>query len=497
MRKLGPHIQRSSPSAAEWARKAWIVKSMDDVDMLRLARPGAITIYRRYYEHQDTSRNGAEVAAEIVEKLHGFVPTFIELYNEHEAYLQTGLENHVRFTREATDYLHARGCKVLGFSFNVGGPEMQDWVYLRQQRYAGVDAIGLHEYWANQGFTQWRALRHRLVHQWTEGDHPPFVISECGRDAIVEEGATGRGWRAQGVMDEQYAEELEQYDAELCKDDYVIGGTVFTAGPYDGWLDFSTDGLSERFSYGDTPLSVWTPQPAPVPTPTPEPPPTPESKSIALAVFPALQAYNRYVKYTSDEWSATRWQADRLVEQARAKGINVKAFHRQSDIPSSTAQLQVQQDEGYDWLMAQPETVKIGLNLHTDSGTISHTYGIYTTRWDARSHSLADALSIAVQRVLTTQSRAVFAKLGTIDYNTYLFSTRSKEGSIPVLLELCSHQSERDLDALWAAGAGLSAALVDALIAWVSGTPDVADVQTQLDNALAKLSAIRTIVGVT
>ncbi len=265
MYKLGPHIQRSSPSAAEWARKAWIVKSMDDVDMLRLARPRAITIFRKYYEFQDTARNGAEVAAEIVEKLHGFVPSYIELYNEHEAYLQTGLENHVRFTREATDYLHARGYKVLGFSFNVGGPEMQDWVYLRQQRYAGVDAIGLHQYWANKGFTEWRALRHRLVHQWTEGDHPPFVISECGRDAIVEEGATGRGWRAQGVMDEQYAEELEQYDAELCKDDYVIGGTVFTAGPYAGWLDFSTDGLSERFGYGDTPLQIWTPDPTPQP----------------------------------------------------------------------------------------------------------------------------------------------------------------------------------------------------------------------------------------
>jgi len=204
---------------------------------------------------------------------------------------------------------------------------------------------------------------------------------------------------------------------------------------------------------------------------------------IALAVFPALQAYNRYAKYGSDEWSAMAWQADRMVEQAIARGINARAFHRPSDTASATTQLVAQQDEGYAWLMAQPQSRKIGVNFHTDSGDFSHTFGIFAPRTGADSQRMADVLSRKVQAVLGTADRRVFSKLGTTDYDTYIFATHAKVPA--VLLELCSHQHERDLDALWTAGSGLAMAMVDGVIEWAA--PAVTDWRAEAERLRQQL----------
>ena len=204
---------------------------------------------------------------------------------------------------------------------------------------------------------------------------------------------------------------------------------------------------------------------------------------IALAVFPALQAYNRYAKYGSDEWSAMAWQADRMVEQAIARGINARAFHRPSDTASATTQLVAQQDEGYAWLMAQPQSRKIGVNFHTDSGDFSHTFGIFAPRTGADSQRLADILSRKVQAVLGTADRRVFSQLGTTDYDTYIFATHAK--SPACLIELCSHQHERDLDALWAAGSGLAMAMVDGVIEWAA--PAVTDWRAEAERLRQQL----------
>lgn len=248
--KLGPHVQFETSPAMDWARVAPIVKELDTTNALRAAPPGAITIFRKYYEFQDINRSGADVANEILGALGGFHPSYVELFNETKQRVGDGLERHVEFTREAVDVLHRAGVAVAGFSFSTGQPEggfvpnfsgTDDWLYLRDQGFAGVDSVAIHEYWGHQGFTLWNALRHRKVHEWLGGQHPPFVITECGRDA-VEGGAAG--WLASGISAEQYLQELVAYDYAIQQDPYMIGGTPFTAGAAGGkWLYFDVDTL--------------------------------------------------------------------------------------------------------------------------------------------------------------------------------------------------------------------------------------------------------------
>lgn len=154
--KLGPHVLASTSLAMDWARAAPIVKQLDVTNALSAAPPGAITIFRKYYKFQDINRNGADVANEILAALGGFRPSYAELFNEWAQRLGNGLERHVEFTREAVDVLHRAGVAVAGFSFSTGQPEggfvpnfsgPDDWLYLRDQGFAGVDAIALHEYW--------------------------------------------------------------------------------------------------------------------------------------------------------------------------------------------------------------------------------------------------------------------------------------------------------------------------------------------------------------
>jgi N-acetyl-anhydromuramyl-L-alanine amidase AmpD len=68
---------------------------------------------------------------------------------------------------------------------------------------------------------------------------------------VIEEGATGRGWKEHGITAEAYLQELADLDAELQKDDYVLGATVFTAGPNDDWRDFDVDEFADRVEYTD------------------------------------------------------------------------------------------------------------------------------------------------------------------------------------------------------------------------------------------------------
>ena len=80
----------------------------------------------------------------------------------------------------------------------------------------------------------------------------PLVISEAGVDGLVSNrpGPTkARGWydfrsywRDNGLGDDavkEYLRELSWYDSEMQQDSYVIGCTVFTAGPMnDDWESY-------------------------------------------------------------------------------------------------------------------------------------------------------------------------------------------------------------------------------------------------------------------
>lgn len=248
--RMGPHVIKATGDALNWARQAPIVKALNDPSPLRAARPDAIKIYRKFFPVQDINRPGGEVVDEVMAALGDAPCDLIELYNETAQHQYENLDRYITFHEEATSWLetlrphlvsHRQHIQILGYSFSTGCPEQEDWELLRSRNYGGVKVIGIHEYWGRQGFTEWHALRHRNAHKWTEGDHPPFCITECGIDAI--EGGT-KGWKLMpGLTGQQYLDQLKGYDAEIGKDAYVVGATPFTAGPTPDWSNFETDSL--------------------------------------------------------------------------------------------------------------------------------------------------------------------------------------------------------------------------------------------------------------
>jgi len=251
--KLGPHAIHPTADVLTWARVAPVVKALDDTMALRQSQHATVRVYRRYFAQQDVNRHGADVAADVLHALGDAPATHIELFNETAQRVGEGLERHVQMTREAVDYL-ARvrpNLTLVAFCFSTGQPEEADWRYLREHGYGGAKVIGLHEYWGTQGFTPWHALRHRTAHQWTQGDHPPFLVTECGRDRV--EGGKG-GWKADGLAPAAYLRELFSYETALLADPYVIAATPFTGGPSPDWANFDTDPISDRLAAASTPL---------------------------------------------------------------------------------------------------------------------------------------------------------------------------------------------------------------------------------------------------
>lgn len=268
--KLGPHVIIPTAAALRWAEHAPVVKAIDTVLPFERAPDRALRIFRHYFTSEEQrTLSGYELAQHIIAALGRYrhPRLVVELINEPSITNATEAQALLERTRHATRVLHSAGLKVAGFSFSTGAPgDLALWDVLRAGDYAGVDYVALHEYWGNQGFTPWHALRHRLVHERTQGDHPPFLITECGRDAVEGGGA---GWQLSGISAAWYLSELEQYAELLDADGYVHGATVFTAGPTDDWWAFDVDGLvdglvhlTEHWSIGGTamdyvPRDVW------------------------------------------------------------------------------------------------------------------------------------------------------------------------------------------------------------------------------------------------
>jgi hypothetical protein len=266
--KIGPHITRSTPQGAAWARRAAIVKSLDDVGPLIAAPDWAIRIYRHVWQSQDdAARLGGEwMADELISRLGGYVHPrlYVEIVNEWKQGLDE-LPLLCDISEAATRRLHASGYKVAGFCFSSGNPTTwQHWDYLKGRGFCGVDLIALHEYWAAAGFSTWNALRYRRVHDYLRGQHPPFVVTECGRDAIAGEGGEGKpGWQLQTVSAEDYARELLAYAAELERDPYVVGATAYALGTWNDFRAFDLEVIAPLMPAADGPITVANPPPLP------------------------------------------------------------------------------------------------------------------------------------------------------------------------------------------------------------------------------------------
>ena len=181
------------------------------------------------------------------------------------------------FEAERTRLLAAAGVRSCVGNFSTGQPPLELWPAFFPALQAARDHngyLGLHEYSApevwfasgphqledgvDEGDEGWLTLRYRKVYRnflQPAGLDLPLVITETGVDGQVagRPGPEGKGWkdfadywRAEGLASTTgegfYIEQLAWYDAELVKDDYVIGAAIYTlAGPR-GWESFEIHG---------------------------------------------------------------------------------------------------------------------------------------------------------------------------------------------------------------------------------------------------------------
>ena len=232
MSKVSPHIILSTDSAMAWARHASIVKTVDQIAPLQAAPDSAVRIFRPFGTDPSDVAGSVNTA---IGRLSG--------YRHPQLYVELWVLAHPTAPQmaEAVRLLHAAGVKAAMGGWGSGDYSADDWAAARA---SGADLITVQAYWASAGFTPWNALRYRQF--WKPGD-APVIISECGRDE-VRDGPNGTmigqpGWQNCGITGEQYVAELAAYDAEIVKDSYVLGATVFTAGPTSDWAKFSTDSL--------------------------------------------------------------------------------------------------------------------------------------------------------------------------------------------------------------------------------------------------------------
>jgi GH25 family lysozyme M1 (1,4-beta-N-acetylmuramidase) len=154
-------------------------------------------------------------------------------------------------------YIRGAGRVPVVGDFAVGNPELADWQHygLMAQgirAYAGL--LGLHEYGPLDGFNalRYRQVSRELARIGYSGIR--MVITECGGDyAGGHTPFRGDYWG--GDVGRYYREWCAPYAAEIARDDYLVGATLFTVGDGAGaWplFDVNGSGLIDLISAGDT-----------------------------------------------------------------------------------------------------------------------------------------------------------------------------------------------------------------------------------------------------
>ena len=201
-----------------------------------------------------------------------------ESYNEPIVTNEAQMASLARFEAERTRLLAKAGVASCIGNFGAGQPALELWPAFypaleAAKTYGGY--LALHEYsapylWfgsganqlnpeANEGDEGWLTLRYRKVYRnylQPAGLAIPLVITEAGVDGLVGNRpgpGDARGWRdfasfwrAQGDVGNTdfgfYMEQLAWYDAELQKDDYVIGAAIFALAGSKGWQSYEIGG---------------------------------------------------------------------------------------------------------------------------------------------------------------------------------------------------------------------------------------------------------------
>lgn len=252
-----------------------VIKGVDDFGFLAEVEqesPNTIIIGRRNCACQEYVGNPEEEARKFVQiqlRQYQLNPAidFWEGWNEPDP----GLERmawYARFEQERVRELARYGFRAAVGGFATGVPEMDEFELFipaieTAMEYGGI--LSLHEYSApvmTYGYGSalpgypYHADRGSLTfrYRWyyeelliPRGLVIPLIISEAGIDGIIgnrpgppglgwadfQEYAVQEGWGSTG--DEAFINQLAWYDAGVRQDDYVLGFTIFTAGPVAQW----------------------------------------------------------------------------------------------------------------------------------------------------------------------------------------------------------------------------------------------------------------------
>ena len=202
-----------------------------------------------------------------------------ESYNEPVVGNEAQMASYARFEAERVRLLARAGVKSCIGNFSAGHPDLKLWPAFfpaLEAAKAHGGYLALHEYSApylwfaygpnqvdpqgNEGDEGWLTLRYRKAYRHylqPANLAIPLVVTETGIDGGGGSQRPGpadaQGWRdfisfwqSEGRVSTTpfgfYVEQLAWYDAELAKDDYVIGAAIFVLAGPQGWPSFDIGG---------------------------------------------------------------------------------------------------------------------------------------------------------------------------------------------------------------------------------------------------------------
>lgn len=289
--KLSIHvIANNDARIMEFVRQARpaVIKGVDDFGYLaevERVSPNTIIVARRDEIHLDYGGNPEEAARRFVQsqlRQYQLNPAvdFWEGWNEPDPGLDR-MAWYARFEQERVRELARYGFRAAIGGFAAGVPEIEEFALFipaieTAMQYGGI--LTLHEYSApviTHGYGSALpgypyhddrgalTFRYRWFYEellLPRGLAIPLVISEAGIDGILgnRPGPPGKGWAdfqsysvAQGWGSngvDAFINQLAWYDAGVRQDNYVLGFTVFTAGPVAQWGPYDIGPILPRMA---------------------------------------------------------------------------------------------------------------------------------------------------------------------------------------------------------------------------------------------------------
>ncbi|MEA3339345.1 MAG: twin-arginine translocation signal domain-containing protein [Chloroflexota bacterium] len=273
--KLGLHTLRAD-GAESFVRDVYdagacvaLVKGVDEFGYLRMVKtisPETVTIGRsNVVQAMAPSGDPADAAVWLMDQhmpkwqWEADIVDYWEIQNENDPPTVAGHVWLAEVYIAAMQIAEENGHKLAIFSYSTGVPQWHEWeaivetgVFARAK--AGGHILALHEYGWPTTDNRWGEAtedlppyedrgvltgRYRYLYRdflIPRGEVIPLAITESGLDPLLENASPG-DWKR------RYVDNMIWYDTRLREDDYVIGATMFTLGPYGAWEDYDYEEL--------------------------------------------------------------------------------------------------------------------------------------------------------------------------------------------------------------------------------------------------------------